>query len=220
METALTHPDFDFPVNYSVATLPDGNTDQVVSTIDMMRQFARQDSQSPVLYSSLRDFQEVKNISDPCQLSWEFAKSLLRFQRDELTGGSIDPDTVEVLVRPVDAVLLYKRSGVKSPGDWDCFSMLVAACLLALHVPCSFATVAADSSDPTVWSHVYVVAWPGSARRTPIDASHGPVCGWEVPGVGRYTEWPLMGGGERTAIVLGFLIALGGLLYYMWGQNK
>ena len=65
---------------------------------------------------------------------------------------------------------------------------------------------------------MYVVAY-ADGKRTAIDASHGKFCGWEAPDAGRYTEWPLLGGGYSAAAVLGFIIAVVGVLLYI-GDKK
>ena len=209
------HSAFDFPVNYTAATLPDDGYAQVASTIEMMRQYARRDASNPTFLDALAQYQMGAGISDPCMLAFNFARSLLYFQRDETTGGELDPDTVEVLIRPVDAVTLRAMGGKATPGDCDDFSMLVAAALTARDVPCAFVTVGADPENPSSWSHVYVVAWPGTPQRCAIDASHGPYVGWEAPGTDCYREWPLNGGGVQTAVVLGFLLAAAGVVLYM-----
>ena len=212
---ATAHSDFAFPVNYTAAPLPEDGYAQVAATIEMMRQYVRRDTADPVFMDALAAFRRATGLTDPCQIAFSFARSLMYFQRDETTGYEIDPQAIEVLVRPVDAVLLYQRSGHRTPGDCDCFSMLVAAALTAMDVPCAFVTVAADLENPSAWSHVYVVAQPGTDQRCAIDASHGSYAGWEVPGVTGYREWPLMGGGIQTAVVLGFLLAAAGVICYM-----
>jgi hypothetical protein len=214
MQTAA-HSNFTHPVNFTAAMLPDDGYGQVATTIEMMRQYAKRDASNPIFLDALWEFQQKNRLTDPCMMAFQFARSLMYFQRDELTGAELDPNTVEVLIRPVDAVLLSQHNGAKSPGDCDCFSMLVAAALAARDVPCAFVTVAADPNSPDSWSHVYVVAWPGTAHRCAIDASHGPYAGWEAPGTASYREWPLNGGGVQTAVVLGFLLAAAGMVYYM-----
>ena len=215
--TQVAHPDFNVPVSYETAVLPDSPDAQVSSTIDLMRMYAQRDSGDPVFIESLRSFQQLNMIQDPCETAYRFAKSMMRFQRDEQTGYGFADDVIEVLIRPADVVRLATPDN-RVPGDCDCFSMTVAAALLAMEVPCCFATVAASPSDPNIFSHVYVVAWPDDPEmRCPIDASHGPYCGWEVPNGTRYLEWPLHGGGFPVMCALGIAIASLGLLYLAGG---
>ena len=219
MQTA-THPEFDFPVNYSTSYLPGGNSAQVSATIDMMRRYAIEDSDNPIFVDALGKFQSVNSTTaDPCALAFNFARSIMRFQRDEVTGSPLDPNVIEVLIRPVDAVVMCERQGDKIPGDCDCFSMLVSCALRVLGVSSSFVTVAADGGDPASYSHVYVVAWPGTSDRVAVDASHGPYVGWEAPNTGMYCEWPLAGGGYGAMVVLGFLLAALGLVVYIGGKR-
>ena len=221
--TTATHPEFSFPVNYTAASLPDSNDGQVFATIDMMRRYSVEDAGRPEFVAALSKFnfdgvtqQGASGPETPCELAYRFAKHIFRFQRDETTGGPLDPNVVEVLVRPIDAVLLRDKSGEKVPGDCDCFSMLVACCLRVMGVPSAFATISADSFDPSAYSHVYVVAWPGDPdKRTVVDASHGPSVGWEAPNLGRYSEWPLSGGAGNALTILGFLLAALGIACYL-----
>ncbi len=83
------------------------------------------------------------------------------------------------------------RSGAKHKEDCDGFTSYLAALLIALGVPCSFATVAAHKEDPSIYSHVYVVAYP-NGQRVPLDSSHGEYPGWEAPNeFNKFREWPV-----------------------------
>jgi hypothetical protein len=89
--------------------------------------------------------------------------------------------------------------------------MYGAAHLMARGVPCSFVTVAADDSDPSMYSHVYLAAYP-NGQRVPIDLSHGHYPGWEtVNRFGKRKEWPI--GSGFNFLGLGLLAAGGYLLY-------
>lgn len=213
--TEVNHPEFDFPVNYSTGVLSGGNSGQVSATIDMMRRYTVEDSTRPEFVQALNEYMQGKQFSSPGEVSHGFARSMMRFQRDEVTGGPLDPDVVEVLIRPVDVVLMFQQmNGGKVPGDCDCFSMCVACTLQVLGVPSAFVTIAGD--DPNSFSHVYVVAYPCDLNaRMAVDASHGAYAGWEGENLGQYAEWPLLGGGNQTLTILGFLLAAAGIWWYV-----
>src|SRR5271155_2837022 len=77
-----------------------------------------------------------------------------------------DPVTKEKLYSPQD--LLKIRA-----GDCDDISMLLGAFLLALGYPARLITLAANPSQPTEFSHVYIEAEvpPGSGQWLPMDAA-------------------------------------------------
>lgn len=184
------------PVNYSVRELGWDANEQVRQTLSLMRERAGEDAANPwfkeraVLLAgsggprerALRLYGHVKQAN-------------IQFTRDEITGSGVrglgigEQDVVEAIVRPIDMAQYVDRG--MAIGDCDDFSMYLAALLKANGVPCSFATVAADEKAPDQFSHVYVVAYP-DGERLPLDASHGPYAGWEVPNrFGKYREWPV-----------------------------
>lgn len=187
------------PVRYSIKEVSDVPDEQVAQTIDLMREYAWEDSQSPTIR------QDVAQCAagDPLDDTWSYlsrreGRRSMQFVRDEQTGapfadiGRWNP-IVETLMRPCD------QATCPAPqGDCDDFSMYGAAHLLARGVPVSYCTVAADGADPTIYSHVYLVAYPRSGkyagRRVPVDLSHGPYVGWETENrFGKRTEWPVDG---------------------------
>lgn len=218
MNTA-THADFSVPVNYTVNALPGDNATQVAGTISMMCRYSNEDARRDEFVQWVN--QKVAAIGgdpDPCAAAFQLTRECFYFQRDEATGGPLANDVVEVLVRPVDAVVL-SANGRKVPGDCDCFSMLVASILLCLGVPCSFVTISGNRANPDAYSHVYVVAYPDDKdRRVAIDASHGAVVGWEAPTFGKYTEWTLSGamGGGQAIVILAILL---GAIYVIYGRG-
>lgn len=104
---------------------------------------------------------------------WTWIKQRVRFVPDSVNAGYVtsSPNVAEVLIRPIDLVLMQDAA-----GDCDDFSMLGAAIFRALGIPVCFCTVAADPSQPDQYSHVYLYV-DGS----PFDASHGTYQGWECP---------------------------------------
>lgn len=213
MTGQLTHGDFDRPVNYTAVTLPDSADGQVAATIAMMRRYAVEDSKRPEMVQVLND--ALAETPDVVEAAYAEVQKRMFFQRDEVTGEPFGNDVVEVLLRPIDVLLLSETYQV--PGDCDCQAMFLASLLLAGGVPCAFCTVGANPMAPERFSHVYVVAYPDTDRRIALDASHGKYTGWEVPDVGRYHEWPLTGAevGAGSAVnVLLLLLLIGGIWLY------
>jgi len=128
-------------------------------------------------------------------------------------GVEIPPLPRDLLALPVPV----------AQGDCDDYSMLAASMLLAEGIPCAFVTVAADSRDPSQFSHVYVVSRRGGAR-IPIDASHGPSVGWETPEFYRRSEWPvaqpLVVDIDPEKLRLPLLLGLAAALVLLWGGKK
>ena len=215
----MQHPSLGW-VLYNVRELSDDPDTQVAQTIDLMRQYATEDSQNPILTI---DVYQAWQSGDPIADTWAYLARYggqrgMQFVRDEQTGipfedapsrpGGWRP-LVEALIRPVDQCSL-----AQTQGDCDDFAMYAAAHLMARGVPCSFATLAAE--DPYLYSHVYLVAYPTSGpwagQRVAMDLSHGQYPGWEAPNrFGKFREWPL-----RSGIgLLGWAaIAAGGYLLY------
>lgn len=197
----LVHPHLG-PVRYSLAEISDDPDKQVEQTIALMQQYTRDDAYSPALH---RDVYQAWLSDDPITDTWQYLNCAsgtraMQFARDEQTAQPLQigewRPIVEALIRPVD------QANAEAPiGDCDDFAMYAAAHLLARAVPCSFVTVAADAHDPTVYSHVYLAAYPFTGpyagQRVPLDFSHGPRPGWETENVfGKRREWPL---DERTS---------------------
>ncbi len=206
-------------VRYQLTEVSDDPDQQVAGTIALMREYANADGRSPVLY---KDAAQARLSGDPLADTFDYlrrdGRRGMRFVRDEDTGApfeSIAPGgwrpVVETLMRPYDQALSpYPQ------GDCDDFSMYGAAHLVAHGVPCSFVTVAADQQTPGQFTHVYLVAYPKegaySGQRVPLDLSHGPYLGWEVPNrYGKFQEWPV----NRGLGLLGIGALAGGayLLY-------
>lgn len=205
-------------VRYQIAEVSDDPDTQVEQTIDLMKQYAIEDSGSPSFISDVQACAQADPIDDVWRyLSRREGVRSMQFVRDEDTGQPFSAmdrwrPVVETLMRPVD-----QASSIQPQGDCDDFSMWGAAQLLARGVPVSYVTVAADSRDPSLYSHVYLVAYPKSGRyagqRVPIDLSHGPYVGWETPNrFGKRREWPVQP--ESFGLCGIMLLAAGGFLVY------
>ena len=224
----LTHPQLGV-VRYTLTEVPDDPDGQVAVTIDLMRQYANEDSTAPNIRI---DTNRAGYSGDDLQDVWDYlnrgtGKRGMGFVADETTAQSVDqpPGTwrpiVEALIRPVDQVVLPNPQ-----GDCDDFSMYGAAHLLARGISCAFVTLAADPKEPGVYSHVYLVAYPQTGpyagKRVPMDLSHGPYLGWEAKNMfGRRAEWGLK---LRVAewLMLGSLLISVFILkeIYRQGRNK
>ena len=184
-------------VQWRVDVVSDDPDTQVEQTIALMRRYAIEDSASPLLNMDA----QVAKRGDPVDDTWAYLSRKegvrsMHFVHDEDTGapwadmGRWRP-VVETLMRPCDQVVAPQPQ-----GDCDDFSMYGAAHLLTRGVPCSFVTVAADSADPSIYSHVYLAAYPRTGkyagRRVPLDLSHGGSVGWETANkYGKRREWPV-----------------------------
>lgn len=192
------------PVRISVRELGPWPDVQVGTTISLMRDRAKADSDNPEFKEWAVQVCGDDSVADDVEKvgrAFDHVKSAMQFQRDETTAAQLAgvdaSDVVEVVIRPLD-IKRYVEQG-KAIGDCDDFSGYLAALLEAVGVPCSFCTVAADGNAPYQFSHVYVVAYPevdGVRVRVPLDASHGTQPGWEaeqVVSVSRKQEWSVSG---------------------------
>lgn len=216
-------------VRYTVHEVSDDPDTQVAQTIELMRQYAFEDSQSPAIR---QDSWNAMQTGDPIEDTWNYISRKdgvrgMRFVHDEETGrpwgdiGSWRP-VVETLIRPAD------QAGLSRPkGDCDDFAMYGAANLLSRGVPCSFCTVAADPRDVSVYSHVYLVAYPRTGkfagRRVPLDLSHGWFAGWETENkYGKRREWPITGQpiSAFDYCRAGFWIGAASLAFLLWKSRR
>lgn len=169
---------------------------QVAQVIGYMKDYAYADASSPTIKE---DSRQAALTGDPIVDTWNWISRRggyrgMQFQRDEVTAGPWDLDVwnpiVETLIRPAD------QAALSNPvGDCDDFAMYGAAHLLSLKVPCAFVTIAADTTDPRFYSHVYLAAYPERGQfagmRIALDLSHGAYPGWEHGQAFRIAEWPV-----------------------------
>lgn len=179
----IRHPQFgDVAVN--LTELEDDPDAQVATTIALMRQYAIDDAHHPAIRAWLWALESGSELATVAQI-WRSIRECCTFQLDPTTSAPLSwhPDPiVEVLIRPRHMVQ-WRR------GDCDDFSMLAAALLLTAGIRCAYCTIAADPSAPHLFSHVYVIAYPGG-KEVAVDASHGPHCGWQARGT-RKQVWPI-----------------------------
>lgn len=188
---AITHPSMG-DVRMSITVTSDDPDRQVADTIALMRQYAIEDSYSAPIKKDLWKLGLSTRHSQHaiCDALWRYVKGKIHFTQDHelaapIAAAGINKDPiVEVLVRPADI------ANGATQGDCDDYSMYLASLLTACGIPCSFATVAADESNPKNFSHVYVIAYP-DGQRYPLDSSHGKYPGWEAPDTYRMKEWPV-----------------------------
>ena len=207
-------------VTYSTQAMSYDPDTQVEQAIAQMSRYAIADASTPDIQADSALASSAAG-GDPVLGAWQYARRKLRFCEDSSIVSS--PEAVEVLIRPVDVSVMSRTLGTGSViGDCDDFSMYVASLLLAAGVPCCFATVAADSSQPDSYSHVYVVAYPSDGVRIAVDASHGKECGWEAPNqFGKMREWDLFESSTLKATsAVNMLVLLGALALGYWWFNS
>jgi len=214
------------PLNYSVERVPEESDAQVAATIALMSKYVCADCQSgAVIYDA--QCAVASDPNNPLAGIHQFVRSRLKFRNDEeivqpydwmlpKQGMSGEDYFVECLKRPIDVSLEYANTQRQVEGDCDDFAMYCAALLKALNVDCAFATVGANSKNPNVFSHVYVVAyWRGN--RYAMDCSHGPYAGWEVANeYGKFCEWGIF---DRTSYGLVGL-GIAALAWLAWVNRK
>jgi transglutaminase-like putative cysteine protease len=206
----IHHPGFGAVIRYEVTELPDDPAGQVAQTISLMGRYATEDASSPEITRDLQQALASGPGLPPEQAIFNYVKNRVRFVGDNVTASPFQVNTtipiVETLVRPRDLSVMCSGGGQCSrAGDCDDFSMYGASLLLALGRDVRFVTVAADPSQPGIYSHVYVVVYREDGTRLPMDLSHGPYPGWEVQQVTRREEWS-MNGGVNTVLVAGAIL--------------
>jgi hypothetical protein len=172
-------------------TNPYDNAISTKDTVYQMIALARRAANYPLVTSAvdscLRKLHNKSNKLALCRAIFWFVKGRVKFRLDEDVVynelGKQDWNQ-ELLIDP--GLLL---SMPNPQGDCDDFSLLCASMLCAAHIKCGFVTIAADSSEPQRFSHIYVVAYLGSGQRFPLDCSHGSLPGWETKHIFKIVEW-------------------------------
>lgn len=179
------HPDFGAAAVIIEARPTLEDEDFTAQTIERMSQYAAAAARSPMIRQAAA-MAASGRTSQTSQAGgvWNWIRSRVRFRTDEETARPIaaDPQNTEVLIPPEHLLRMTQPF-----GDCDDFSMLAAAMLLALGIPASFRTVAADPSTDR-YSHVYVIAHTDEGP-LPLDCSHGPYPGWQVRAAGKLRDW-------------------------------
>lgn len=220
----IHHPGFGLPLRYEMTPVSEDPDDQVASTIALMSDYASTDSQHPAVVRDARQALAEFPSATPEQAVFGFVRRRLRFVDDETNAAPIavktDIPIVEVLIRPVDMSQMCARGSCQRTGDCDDHAMYGAALLLALGRRVKFCTVAADGSDPSRYSHVYLASYPPEGGRVPLDLSHGAYCGWEVPNrFGKMREWSV--GADLRQVVLNVAgVAAAWWLYKRWRRGR
>lgn len=179
------HPAFAGPALFTIEQRPPGDDDErnTLQTIRRMIEYIRADSGHP---SVVRQAANATRGTDPRPDVHRWIRAHVQYADDvELAKEiSADPNSAEVLVRPVDLLAMPEPR-----GDCDDQSMLCAAMLQALGVRTWLKTIAADP-DSDRYSHVYVMA-DGPAGPMALDCSHGAYAGWEARATGKTKLWPV-----------------------------
>lgn len=223
----LETPQGSIPLRYSVERVPEDSDGQVIATIRKMNEYVCADCKSPsIVYDA--QLALSLNPNDPFDSIHRFVHSRFRFRNDEEIAqpyewmlpkaGQQGDYFVETLKRPVDVSTEFALTGQPVEGDCDDFSMYCAALLKALGVECAFATVGANAKEPSVYSHVYVVAHV-QGQRIPMDCSHGKYAGWEVypPDCGvKFAEWQVV----EQQVGFNWGVAAAALVWFLWRNRN
>jgi hypothetical protein len=216
------HPDFGQLVSYKFEPMPNDANSQVRIAIEQkMRPMVLRDVNKPYVQAAAASALDLGG-GDPVLGVWKTIKPHMRFQQDIETARrlqAVNPygadDNVETFIAPEDQAKLIALRG-QGVEDCDGFTMYGACLLMALGVPVTFCTVSAEQEHPSVYSHVYLVAyWNG--MRIPLDLSHGKYPGWECPNAERKREWPVSAGcGSLFPLLIA--TAVGGYLAWRAGH--
>ncbi len=181
------HPEFPGVVQFTCEPQSDDDELATAQTIGRMRQYALEDSQAPAIRNAARAAASEGSARKQAEAIFWWIRRHVRFVQDGTLAAPIaaNPDQAEVLIRPVDLLRMPRPS-----GDCDDFSMLAAAMLRARGIAAEFKTVAADPSDTSRYSHVYVIAHVEDGPLV-LDCSHGPWPGWEARAAGKSRIWPI-----------------------------
>lgn len=205
----ITHPQFSTPVRATIHQVETNDDEQMTAqTICAMAQYAREDSQSPIVREAASQAADAADSSMPADVAaavWAWIRRRVRFQLDSITAAPVTntPDDAELLIRPVDILTMPQPV-----GDCDDQAMLCASMLRALGIDSSFKTVAAEPTAPNLYSHVYTIAHTPEGDLA-LDCSHGPHAGWEVTPAGKTKTWRLEEMPRLGAIDWGKLIETG-----------
>lgn len=189
-----------FPIPHTARIVPTSRTNPEISTaqtIDLMRAYSRQGALTPqvreatalALSLNRREPIDWSRERSNCERLWTWVRTHVTFREDEthLEGLGMPSkrawDT-ELLITPQALLRMPNPT-----GDCDDFSMLLGSMLVCCGMLTCFVTVAADPTQPGVWSHVYVATYLSDGSRLALDASHGKYAGWEAPQSMRRKEW-------------------------------
>jgi hypothetical protein len=202
-------------LHYRLDAVSEDPQEQVEQTLAMMARYVAEDWDSPEIQKDIRQIlsREHQDPASIAQAIFWHARNRLDFETDSKLAsplGSLTSDTiVETLIRPRDMAVLCGAGNCRRAGDCDDHAMYVAALLKAGGIEPKFVTAKADGTDPSRWSHVYVVAYPDGERMA-IDASHGEYPGWETQYCFERREWRIFPSWGWTVLVIGALAVMAG----------
>lgn len=184
----VSHPQFPGGARAAVLPAPDDDELATAQTVSLMQHFADVDAGNEIVRQAAHQAAAMakgSGVADLLAAVHTWIKNHVRYQTDDVTAAPItnQPDQAEILIRPIDLLTMPEPA-----GDCDDYSMLCSSMLRSLGIPSSFRTVAADPEIPDRYTHVYTVAHT-SLGDIPLDTSHGPQPGWEVPPAGKVRTW-------------------------------
>lgn len=147
-------------------------------TVQYMCQLVNDSLADGVVQECLADCDRFRDFGrSPWASIWWWVKHKVKFVgHAKMLGDWIgSPDELQLLIRP-DALLKMERP----KGDCAVFTTLICALLDCAGISWEIVTVAADSQQPGVFSHVYPRVILSDGRRVAMDA----IRGMNYPGVG------------------------------------
>lgn len=217
------HPDFGQPVSYHFETIPDDPDTQVKIAVHRVIQMAIEDCSKPIIRQKAAEALQAGN-GDPVQGVWRSIKPHIKFRQDTDIARDLHVDDirkwdpVETFIPPASQAQLISTRG-RGVEDCDGFSTYGACLMLALDIPVTVCTVAAERQRPWLYSHIYLVAYPNGVR-VPMDLSHGPYPGWECPNLGRKREWVVCERTVQPSVILPLLLATAAGGYLAWRESR
>lgn len=190
-------------------TDPHDSDKSVSDTVALMGAHASAASMSPQVKQACKDagvLQQGITEEEAVRRVFRYVKGKVQFVEDneQLENIFSNPESKELLITP--PVLLSME---QPKGDCDDFSMLTCSMLMAMGVQCDFVTVAANSSSPKEFSHIYNMARLRDGRNIPLDTSHGARIGWETQKQSRRKVWPVFNWGGAGRGGLGMVVGKG-----------
>lgn len=156
-------------------------------TIAYMDEIAARDAEDPAVQAAVSQALEDAGIGydaspmDKAAAVFYWLKRTVRYVPTPGTSPLVD----QTLIAPCTVLAMPEPI-----GDCPQFSMLASAMFRVLCMESRFVTIAAESSEPDLWSHVYNTVEVYPHQFLPFDSSNGPEPGAEYSRPFKKHIWP------------------------------